>query len=174
MSEAMKMEESAFFLVPEEDPEDASLSRARMFLERCLYLDRRIGRKMAERDRMMALAAREKGSLEALPSDPSVLMDSRSVAAFRCRNLEHEIDRDTDHLCNVRGEVESVLSELEDPRLSSLLEMRYLRGRSVAEVARSSGYCRRHTNRLLREGLLRVDRILRDSRPMQGYVSSLE
>lgn len=52
-----------------------------------------------------------------------------------------------------KREILRALSGLEDPRLSEILEYRYIDGLSIEEISSRSGYCRRHVFRLQAKAL---------------------
>ena len=168
MNEAVRKESISVALLPREvSGKEACIERASEYLNRIPRLEQNIKRKLFLQESLRELATRTTGDPFSRPSGGE---DQRSAAVVRYIDLEKEIDRDIDHLVDLRKEVTAVLAAMEDDRLSRLLEDRYLRGLLVKQAAANAEYSVRHAQRRLREGLLKLDRILRRDRPMQGYV----
>ena len=144
--------------------EDAALRRAREYLGRVARLDRRIEQKLRFQERLRSLATR----VHRLPSSPPGDPDALSTVG-RLRDLERETDRDVDHLVNLKNEIWEVLSRMENQEIALILDDRFLCGYSLQQTADRAGYSRRHVQRLIRWGLLEVDRMLREEKPMTGY-----
>jgi len=143
------------------------MARALEYLNRVVRLEKNIDRMLQLQEHYRELATRTTGDPLSVPSGRE---DQRSTAVARYIDLEKEINRDIDHLADLRKEVKAVLSSMEDQLLSQMIEDRYLNSLRVADVARISGFSVRHTQRMLRKGLLELGRMLRQDRPMQGYV----
>ena len=177
MSTAIWMEDSPEFdpsrpnaSLTEEDEsalENAAAARAEAYLKQVEKLDRRIDQKIRAREKLQEIAVRITRLPSALPGRSGEPMSS---VTDRLIDLEREIDRDVDHLYNLKNEIWNVLSRMENQDIALMLDDKYLAGYSVQQVADRAGYCRRHAQRLIRWGLLEVDRILCENQIMRGYV----
>ena len=164
MSEAFQLD-----LSPAEAENEAA-RRAEAFLLRFSRLDEGISRKLQFRDQLAALCVRAAGSSADLRRGPG----AGDSAAEQLALLEREINREIDHLVNLKREILSVLDQIENPGIARILCDIYLSGRTVEETAKRSHYTLRYTYKLRRRGLAEVDRILREARPMCGYVSPVK
>ena len=151
--------------------EEAAVSRAAGYLRRYAALNQRIEQKLRFQDQLRSLAARAAGGF--LPRPGAGGEDRRSAAAQRMAELERDIDQDIDHLTHLKNEIWGVLALIENPEAALILDDIYLCGSTIQKAADRSGFSLRHTYKLRRWGLLQVDRILREQRPMRCYVSPL-
>jgi len=181
MSEARKMQDLPYpYLWDEPSPrdarslrmeEDAASLRGEAWLVRYARLDHRLQREIDRRDHLRALATRSTGNPFAVPgSSPD---NGRADAVEELVDLDRVISQDFSHLCNLQDEIWRVLGRLENVDIANMLDERYLNNRKVEDIARRFSYTPRHVLRLLRRGRIEVDRILREERPMCGYVSPL-
>ena len=152
--------------------EQDARARGKQFMERYNRLNRQINQKIRFRDRLVELAGRTTGDPFAVSGGSQV--DNRAVAVERTIDLENEINRDTDRLYDLADEIWRVLSLIENQEVALILDDRYLRGSTAEQAAEHSRYSKRHVDRLTDWGLREVDRILREEKPMIGYVSPLE
>ena len=176
MSEAKKLSDPVRPLFPqgaspaEAPAEPPSVARARAFLERVPALNRRIDLKLQQQDQLRRLITRAVSpALPGVPSDE----EGRSALLARFGALEREISRDIDHLCNLKREVQRQLSALEHPRAARMLEALYLQGLTLTQAAARCGCCFRHAQKLRRQGLLELDRLLQEDPPATGYLPPL-
>lgn len=170
MSEAVRREGPPRMESEEErrGAERAARERARAYLERYIRQNERIERMLQFQRRLKDLALRTTG--DPLSPPGSGPQDDRSGAVVRLIDLESEIDREVDHLYNIRGEIWRVLERVGPPMAQLVLTERYLNGLSVKQLADREGYTPHRIRELDRRGLEEVDRILREECPMQGYV----
>lgn len=152
--------------------EQNARARGKQFMERYNRLNRQINQKLRFRDRLVELAGRTTGDPFAVFGGGRV--DSRAAAVERTIDLNNEINRDVDRLHDLADEIWRVLSLMENQEIALILDDRYLRGSTAEQAAEHSGYSKRHVDRLTDWGLREVDRILREEKPMIGYVSPLE
>ena len=142
--------------------ENAAAARADRFLRQYSCLNAQIERKLWHQEQLRNLAARCTGDFT-MPVG-SGWKDSRSAAAAQVLDLEAEIDRDIDRLVLLRKEAERVLGQMKNQDAAMILDYRYIQGCTVKQAAANTSYSERHTSRLVRKGLLEVDRILREDK----------
>ena len=171
--EAMSLEEMA--VLENEDAareeistlENEAAARAERYLKQVEKLNRRIDQKVRLQDDLKDLITRKSRYLSPAPSGKGNFPGS---AEARVIDLEREIDQEINHLANLKEEIWELLSRMENQDIALMLDDRYISLLPVQKVADRAGYCRRHTQRLLRWGLLEVDRLLREEHPMRGYM----
>ena len=71
-------------------------------------------------------------------------------------DLENEINDDIDKLVDLKAEITTVIKEVDDPELQSLLEQRYLNFRTWEQIAVDMGYNVRHLYRMHDKALKKV------------------
>ncbi|MBQ9252971.1 MAG: hypothetical protein IJ188_10095 [Clostridia bacterium] len=148
--------------------EEAALARADSYLSQVRRLDQRIDQKLRFRAQLRDLSLRITGDPFARPG--SGAEDSRMAARDRMMDLDQEIDREVDHLVNLKNEIWAVLDRIENPEVALILDDLYLNGCTARAAAERSGYSLRYLYKLRRWGLMEVDRILREEAPMRAYV----
>ena len=164
MREARPLEEERIRIVSREEarkdkPEEkAALARARRFLSQASMLDQRIEHKLVRQARLKDLVSRRTGV--SLVGEDGTLLDSRSLAVQRVIDLEREIDGDIDHLHDVTEEICRVLYQISNQDIALILDDIFLGNCSMEKAAERSGFSVSYTRKLVRWGLLEVDRLL--------------
>lgn len=174
MSEAIKLEDNLVVLEPREGApspreEKESVFRAEAYLSRYSRMNQRIEQKLRFMAQLREFSTCVSPDPDAPAGDGPGEGPAETVA--RMIDLEKEIDRDIDHLVDLENEIWTVLGMLDNPEAALMLDRVYLRGERVSQAAEGIGYSVRYGYKLRRWALLQVDRILREERPMVGYVS---
>jgi len=172
MSEARVLKENACPLLRKElsapEGDEAAAGRGRAYLERFARMNNRIDRELAFRKRLQDLAARS-----AAGAPEGGAESAGDSAARRIAELDRVINRDIDHLYALKEEIWHVLARLEDVEAANMLDDRFLSGLSSPRIAARCHCHVRTVERKIHRGLIAVDRVLREDRPMCGYVSPL-
>ena len=78
-------------------------------------------------------------------------------AVIKLIDLEHEIDADIDRLVNLKRELATFISQMDNQAYRVLLELRYLGGNTWEEVSKIMGYDLRWVYRLHGKALQEVE-----------------
>lgn len=121
------------------------------YLSRVRHINERITRLLEEKRRWRDLAlCRSPGISPAPGGGPTVKPVDKML------EVEGEIDREIDYLQEVRKEVKSAISGVEDDTMRTLLEHRYLDGLTWEQVAERMHYSREWVCRLHRKAIKEV------------------
>lgn len=100
-------------------------------------------------------------------STPSVEGGGRGIVSDRVGNgaakivdLEQEIEQKKGHLLDLMREIEEMIDEVKNPLLRLILIMRYIRGYTCEETADAIHYSVRQEQRLHKEALSEIEKIL--------------
>ena len=126
---------------------------AKQYLMRAWQIDRRIERKIEERDRLAARLDSGVGHLTGMPRGGG---HDWTDSALKVIELTGQIDREIGELCRAKREVNEALGQVEDARERSVLELRYRSYMSWEEIADELHYTSRWVFILHRRGLRRV------------------
>lgn len=132
---------------------------AKEYLERISGLDRRINSLINRRDEMKTLAERCTVSLSAAPGSGG---DGRSLenTVQKILLLEQQIDEEIERLVGIKAETLYLISRMDDIRLENLLEMRYVEGKSWAEIETELDFSEGWTGKLHKEALKVFQKVL--------------
>lgn len=114
-------------------------------------MDQLIDSKMAERDRVKALAVNTVGSLDGMPHAPGIT-DKVGNLTVKLIALEEELDALIDEYVDRKQEVVEVLEKLPE-REYGVLHRYYIRNMTWEQVADDIGYCTTQVWRIKNNGL---------------------
>lgn len=89
--------------------------------------------------------------------------DKVSALAIEIVTLEKEIEELRAEKATVKKDINSILNEIEDETLYSVLHLRYIQGKTVEAIADELGYTDRHI-RNLNNDAIEVFKLLREKR----------
>ena len=121
-------------------------------------LDQMIDAKVAELDRVKALAVNTVGSLDGMPHAPGIT-DKVGNLTVKLIALEEELDALIDEYVDRKQEVVDVLEKLPE-REYGVLHRYYIRHMTLEEVGLDMGYCDRQISRIKRRGLRMLEDVL--------------
>lgn len=127
---------------------------AKEFLSKAWRIDRRIERKIEERERLQSrLTAGRMSSLTGMPRGGGY---DWTDAAAQVLRLTEQIDDEINRLCTVKRLVNEAIDAVEDSKYRQVLELRYRNYLTWEEIAEDMGYETRWVYELHGRALLRV------------------
>ena len=128
-------------------------------LELIRHYELSIRRLSRDRDRVASLLQRV-----VPPPDAVRVMGGQSDginldAIDRLYRLEREMDRKIDSMVDLKREACAILDSMDDPMWAEVLDLRYMEGKSIGEIARMLPCHRATVHRAIRSGLAEYDRI---------------
>nr|DAL77428.1 MAG TPA: Protein of unknown function (DUF1492) [Caudoviricetes sp.] len=129
---------------------------AREYLSQVHRLDQRIDAKIAQVASLNDLATKCTSTLTGMPRNPNRGTSAMADAVAKIVDLQAEINRDIDHLVDLKREMVAVIKAVENIEQQILLEKRYLCYRTWEQIAVDMGYSVRQLYRLHDEALENV------------------
>lgn len=133
---------------------------AQEYLSQAFQLDQRINSKLEQVSMLRDLALKTTSVLQDDKVQNTKQQSPMESALVKLMCLEEEINDDIDQLIDLKRELATFVSELENPSYRLLLELRYLSGSTWEEVATIMGYDVRWVYRLHRKALKEANRLL--------------
>ncbi|WP_242634542.1 DUF1492 domain-containing protein [Bacillus timonensis] len=133
---------------------------AKEYLSQAFRLDQRINSKLEQVSMLRELALKTTSTLQDDKVQGTKQRSPMENALVKLMSLEQEINEDIDKLVDLKRELTSFVSEMENPSYRLLLELRYLGGSTWEEVAAIMGYDLRWIYRLHRKALKEATRLL--------------
>lgn len=99
---------------------------AKEYLQQALRLDERINSKISQLESLRELATKCTSTITGMPHNPSPSQSPMADAVCKIIDLQDEINRDIDHLVDLKRELVGVIRNVEDVECRLLLELRYL------------------------------------------------
>ena len=96
------------------------------YLSQAHRLDQRIDAKIAQVASLTELATKCTATLTGMPRNPNHGGSTMADAVCKIIDLQEEINRDIDHLVDLKREIVAVIKAVEDTEYQILLEKRYL------------------------------------------------
>ena len=96
------------------------------YLSQAHRLDQRIDAKIAQAASLNDLATKCTATLTGMPRNPNHGGSTMADAVCKIIDLQEEINRDIDHLVDLKREIVAVIKAVEDTEYQILLEKRYL------------------------------------------------
>ncbi|MGM9641466.1 MAG: hypothetical protein ACI3V3_08910 [Faecousia sp.] len=96
------------------------------YLSQAHRLDQRIDAKIAQVASLNDLATKCTATLTGMPRNPNHGGSTMADAVCKIIDLQEEINRDIDHLVDLKREIVAVIKAVEDTEYQILLEKRYL------------------------------------------------
>ncbi|MEK3992314.1 DUF1492 domain-containing protein [Robertmurraya sp. FSL R5-0851] len=126
---------------------------AKEYLSQALQLDQRINSKLVQVSMLRELALKTTSVLQDDKVQNTKQQSPMESALVKLMCLEEEINDDIDQLIDLKRELATFVSEIENQSYRLLLELRYLSGSTWEEVAAIMGYDVRWVYRLHRKAL---------------------
>ena len=132
------------------------MKEKRIYLEQAYRIDQRINCKMEQVSSLHALATKATSTITDMPGSPTRNIHKMEDIIAKIVDLENEINDDIDKMVDLKAEITTVIKEVDDPELQSLLEQRYLNFRTWEQIAVDMGYNVRHLYRMHDKALKKV------------------
>jgi len=126
---------------------------AKEYLQQALRLDERINSKISQLESLRELATKCTSTITGMPRNPSPSQSPMADAVCKIIDLQDEINRDIDHLVDLKRELVGVIRNVEDVECRLLLELRYLCFKSWEDIAVQMGYTTRNIHYLHKQAL---------------------
>ena len=126
---------------------------AREYLSQAHRLDQRIDAKIAQIANLNELATKCTSTLTGMPRNPNRGSSTMADAVAKIVDLQAEINRDIDHLVDLKREMVTVIKAVAHIEHQTLLEKRYLCYQTWEQIAVDMGYSVRQVYRLHDEAL---------------------
>lgn len=105
------------------------------YLSQAHRLDQRIDAKIAQVASLNDLATKCTATLTGMPRNPNHGGSTMADAVCKIIDLQEEINRDIDHLVDLKREIMAVIKAVEDTEYQILLEKRYLCSHTWEQIA---------------------------------------
>lgn len=137
---------------------------AKEYFYRATKLDELINSKLQQVAVLRELALKTTSVLQSDKIQGTKKLSPMEDALVKLMSLEEEINTNIDNLVNLKRELASFISRINNPSYQLLLELRYLSGRTWDEVAAMMGYEVSWIYRLHKKALKEANRILADTK----------
>lgn len=131
-------------------------------LEQYRNIEAEIRRQKEEYDRVLTVATHITPELTGMPKGGNG--DRVAEAAERLAEISGALADETKKLCRMRGRLLRMIGSVKDARLRLLLNLRYIDGLPLTEVAEKMNYSYAQTRRLHGEALARIQSRKKDER----------
>lgn len=121
---------------------------AKEYLGQAYRLDQRINSKLEQIQSLNELAAKCTSTLSCIPRNPSRSTSTMADAVGKIIDLQAEINRDIDHLIDLKRDMVSAIKAVDNTEFQTLLELRFLCFKTWEQIAVAMGYNVRHVYRL--------------------------
>lgn len=129
---------------------------AKEYLQQGYRLDQRINSKIAQVTTLRELATKATATLSDMPGSATPNTHRMEDIIVKMVDLENEINSDIDSLVDLKAEMVSVIKNVRNPELQTLLELRYLCFKTWEQIAVELGYSIESVYRLHREALKNI------------------
>lgn len=120
---------------------------AKEFLRQVQICDKRIERKIMERDRLFELATKTTSTQSAMPGGGGS-KDKLGEVASRLADAEKEIAEAIDYSMKIRSNVVRVIDQIKNPQQYEVICLRYLDAKRWDDIATEMSYTTKHITRL--------------------------
>lgn len=121
---------------------------AREYLSQAYRLDQRINSKLEQVASLNELATKCTSTLTGLPRNQNHATSAMADSVAKIVDLQAEINRDIDHLVNLKRDMVRVIKAVDNSEYQTLLELRYLCFKTWEQIAVDMEYNVRHVYRL--------------------------
>ena len=118
------------------------------FLGQAYRLDQRINSKIEQVASLNELATKCTSALTGMPRNPNRGISTMAEAVAKIVDLQAEINRDIDHLIDLKREIVRLIKAVGNTEYQTLLELRYLCFKTWEQIAVDMEYNVRHVYRL--------------------------
>lgn len=113
---------------------------AREYLSKAYRLDQRINSKLDQVRSLNELAAKATTTLTGMPRNPNSATSTMADAVAKIVDLQAEINRDIDHLVDLKRDIVALVKSVDNTEFQTLLEKRYLCYMSWEQIAVDMNY----------------------------------
>ena len=131
------------------------------YLSQAHRLDQRIDAKIAQVASLNDLATKCTATLTGMPRNPNGGGSTMADAVCKIIDLQEEINRDIDHLVDLKREIVAVIKAVEDTEYQILLEKRYLCFHTWEQIAVDMHYSGKWVQKMHDRALEVVTEILK-------------
>lgn len=117
---------------------------AREYLSQAYRLDQRINSKLDQVQSLNELAAKATSTLTGMPRNPNSATSTMADAVAKIVDLQAEINRDIDHLVDLKRDIVALVKSVDNTEFQTLLEKRYLCYMSWEQIAVDMNYSIHH------------------------------
>jgi DNA-directed RNA polymerase specialized sigma subunit len=121
---------------------------AKEYLGHAYRLDQRINSKLEQIASLNELATKCTSALTGMPRNPNHSTSMMVDAVAKIVDLQAEINRDIDHLVDMKRDMVRAIKAIDNTECQTLLELRYLCFKTWEQIAVDMGYNVRHVYRL--------------------------
>ena len=129
------------------------------WLESVKMLDELIAAKIAERDRLWAMATNMTANSDGMPHAKGNVSDPVGNGAVKLQTIAKEIDSLIDTYIDRKQEIIKALEQL-PPNEYGVLHRYYIRYMTLEQIAEDMGYCRQQIWRIKKNGLQIFENVL--------------
>lgn len=122
--------------------------KAKEYLSQAYRIDQRINSKLEQIASLNDLAMKATATITGMPRNPSSTISSMADAIDKIVDLQVEINRDIDHLVDLKRDMVRAIKAVDNTEYQTLLELRYLCFKTWEQIAVDMGYNVRHVYRL--------------------------
>lgn len=136
---------------------------AKEYLSQALWLDKMINNKMEQQEEIRAMA--ERTTIDISQERVSGVLNTTSPmenSTVKLIDLSNEINEYVDRFIDLKKEIQSTISKLENMSYQLLLELRYINNKGWNDIANDMGYDTRYTMKLHGRALKEIDEILKE------------
>lgn len=109
--------------------------KAREYLEQARHLNQRIDSKLWQLASLRSLAGKVTSNITGMPRNPSPSSSRLEDTIVKITALEDAINRDIDHLVDLKSTIVKLVEQIDDLDQKTILEMRYLSFMSWDQIA---------------------------------------
>ena len=121
---------------------------AKEYLSQARYLDMRIQSKIQQVESLNDLATSCTSVLTGMPHNPNKATSKMADAVCKIVDLQEEINRDIDHLVDIKRDIVNHIKAIGNYEQQVLLEKRYLCFLSFEQIAVDMNFSMQHTFRI--------------------------
>ena len=129
---------------------------AKEYLSQAYHLDQRINSKLEQVMALRELATKATSTLSDMPRSDSPNVCRMEDIILKIVDSENEINAEIDRLVDLKRELRTVISAVEQPEHQTLLELRYLCFKPWEQLAVAMAYSIQHTYRMHDQALRAV------------------
>lgn len=118
------------------------------YLESFAILDAKINAKLREKEGWISLIL----SLKSNSQQDAAVVESKALIK-KIELVEREIVKSIDSLVDLRNEILSKISQLEDPTLEQILHSKYILGMTFEQIGEELCYCEKQISRLHKKAI---------------------
>lgn len=126
------------------------------YLGQAYRLDQRINSKLEQIASLNDLATKATATITGMPRNPSPATSPMADAIGKIIDLQAEINRDIDHLVDLKRDMVRSIKAVNNTEYQTLLEQRYLCFKTWEQIAVDMGYNVRHVYRLHDEAVEKI------------------